>query len=95
VTFRLTISEARNPAAQAVVSAARAFRDDTASRKRTTSTALRIDKTDARSLWIGQMRDRRHPNIVAVALANKNPRIVWSVLSGGTEYHPSASHKKS
>jgi transposase len=45
-------------------------------------------KTDARSLWIGRMRDRRHPNVVAVALANKNARIVWSILSGGTEYQP-------
>jgi transposase len=45
-------------------------------------------KTDARSLWIGRMRDRRHPNVVAVALANKNARIVWSVLSSGAEYRP-------
>ncbi|WP_227272726.1 IS110 family RNA-guided transposase [Roseobacter weihaiensis] len=43
-------------------------------------------KTDARSLWIERMRDRRHPNVVAVALANKNARIVWAVLSGRTEY---------
>lgn len=48
-------------------------------------------KTDARSLWIGRMRDRRHPNVVAVALANKNARIVWSVLSKGKEYEPTAS----
>ncbi len=48
-------------------------------------------KVDARSLWIGRMRDRRHPNVVAVALANKNARIVWSVLSNGTEYQPMAS----
>lgn len=48
-------------------------------------------KTDARSLWIGRMRDRRHPNVVAVALANKNARIVWSILSGGTEYQPAVS----
>ena len=48
-------------------------------------------KTDARSLWIGHMRDRRHPNVVAVALANKNARIVWSVLSGGGEYQPAIS----
>ncbi|MHA6327291.1 IS110 family RNA-guided transposase [Roseivivax sp. CAU 1753] len=48
-------------------------------------------KTDARSQWIGRMRDRRHPNVVAVALANKNARIVWSVLSGGGEYRPAIS----
>lgn len=45
-------------------------------------------KSDARSLWIERMRDRRHPNVVAVALANKNARIVWAVLSGRTEYQP-------
>jgi transposase len=34
------------------------------------------------------MRERRHPNVVAVALANKNARIVWAVLSGEKEYRP-------
>lgn len=48
-------------------------------------------KTDPRSQWIGRMRERRHPNVVAVALANKNARIVWSVLSRDEEYHPSAT----
>ena len=48
-------------------------------------------KTDARSLWIERMRDRRHPNVVAVALANKNARIVWAVLSGRSEYQPHLS----
>lgn len=33
-------------------------------------------KTDARSLWIGRMCD------------SKNARIVWSVLSGASEYQP-------
>lgn len=45
-------------------------------------------KTDARSQWINRMRERRHPNVVAVALANKNARIVWSVLSREEEYQP-------
>ncbi|WP_371171702.1 IS110 family transposase [Aliiroseovarius sp. 2305UL8-7] len=45
-------------------------------------------KTDARSQWIGCMRERRHPNVVAVALANKNARIVWSLLSKDQEYRP-------
>ena len=33
-------------------------------------------KQDPRSLWLGKMRQRRHPNVAAVALANKNARIV-------------------
>ena len=45
-------------------------------------------KTDARSQWIGRMRERRHPNVVAVALANKNARIIWSILSRNQEYRP-------
>lgn len=45
-------------------------------------------KQDPRSQWIGRMRERRHPNVVAVALANKNARIVWSVLTGGEAYRP-------
>ncbi len=43
-------------------------------------------KTDTRSQWINRMRERRHPNVVAVALANKNARIVWSLLSTDQEY---------
>jgi transposase len=45
-------------------------------------------KQDPRSRWIGQMRERRHPNVVAVALANKNARIVWSMLSRDEDYRP-------
>lgn len=45
-------------------------------------------KQDPRSLWLGKLRQRRHPNIAAVALANKNARIVWAMLSGETFYKP-------
>jgi transposase len=45
-------------------------------------------KQDTRSQWIGRMRERRHPNVVAVALANKNARIVWSILARSEEYRP-------
>lgn len=57
-------------------------------------------KKDARSQWIGRMRERRHPNTVAVALANNEPlraigsstmasaRIVWSALSSGAACDP-------
>ena len=35
---------------------------------------------------LGKMRQRRHPNIVAVALANKNARIAWSLLTSDSAY---------
>src|SRR5438094_8080257 len=35
-------------------------------------------KQDPRSRWLASLRQRRHPNVAAVALANKNARIVWA-----------------
>ena len=49
------------------------------------------NKQDPRSLWLGKMRQRRHPNVVAVALANKNARIAWSLLTSDTVYDASLS----
>ena len=48
-------------------------------------------KQDPRSLWLGKLRQRRHPNVAAVALANKNARIVWAMLSGDASYEPAMS----
>jgi transposase len=48
-------------------------------------------KQDPRSLWLSRMRERRHTNFVAVALANKNARIVWSLLSTDMPYDPARS----
>ncbi|MEM9766232.1 MAG: IS110 family transposase [Pseudomonadota bacterium] len=45
-------------------------------------------KQDRKSQWIARMRERRHPNVVAVALANKNARAVWAVLAGDAAYRP-------
>ncbi|WP_441295570.1 transposase [Mesorhizobium sp. L48C026A00] len=50
-------------------------------------------KQDPRSLWLSKLRQRRHPNVAAVALANKNARIVWAMLSGGTVYEHAPSVK--
>ena len=50
-------------------------------------------KQDPRSLWLGKMRQRRHPNVAAVALANKNARIVWTMLTCDTAYEPALSIK--
>jgi transposase len=41
----------------------------------------RVDrKTDGQSVWIEQLRARRGTQVAAVALANKNARILWALL---------------
>ena len=50
-------------------------------------------KQDPRSLWLSKLRERRHPNVAAVALANKNARIVWAMLSSDKSYEPALSMK--
>lgn len=46
-------------------------------------------KTDARSDWINRLQQRRNKNIAAVAVANKNARIVWALMSKDSDYQPS------
>jgi transposase len=36
--------------------------------------------------WVQQLRQRRHPNVVIVALANKIARTIWSVLAHNRPY---------
>jgi transposase len=48
-------------------------------------------KQDPRSRWLGNLRQRRHPNVAAVALANKNARIVWAMLARDKFYEPELS----
>ena len=36
--------------------------------------------------WLEKLQKRKHPNVVAVALANKNMRIAWALLSSGEDY---------
>ena len=45
-------------------------------------------KDDRLSLWVTALMARRHPNVVAAALANKTVRIAWAMLRRGTEYQP-------
>ena len=47
-------------------------------------------KTDARSRWINALVERRGHNKAVVALANKNARIVWALLSSGECYRAAA-----
>jgi transposase len=43
-------------------------------------------KDDPLSKWVTRLAERRHPNVAAVALANKNARIAWAILSRATRY---------
>lgn len=43
-------------------------------------------KTDSRSLWLADKKKRRGFNKACVALANKNARIIWAMLSTGECY---------
>lgn len=44
-------------------------------------------KTDVNP-WLAGPIHRRHPNIAAVALANKNARTVWALLAHDREFCP-------
>ena len=46
------------------------------------------NKDDRLSRWVKGLAARRHPNIAAVALANKTVRIAWAMLHNGTDYQP-------
>lgn len=48
----------------------------------------RADPTDT---WLKRLLDRRNQNIAAVALANKNARIVWALLAH-PERHDAAGY---
>jgi transposase len=43
-------------------------------------------KTNQTSCWLIHLLERRHKNVAAVALANKNARIVWALLTHQREY---------
>jgi transposase len=45
-------------------------------------------KTDRRSQWMRQLVERRGQNRTAVAVANKNARIVWALLTSHQAYEP-------
>ena len=45
-------------------------------------------KTDRLSTWVMRIATTRHPNIAAVALANKTARIAWAMMSRGADYQP-------
>lgn len=47
-------------------------------------------KTDKRNVWVNALIGRRNKNVATVALANKNARIIWSILAREEHYRPAA-----
>ena len=43
-------------------------------------------KTDQTGRWVNELVQRRNKNVAAVALANKNARIVWALLAHNRQY---------
>jgi transposase len=46
----------------------------------------RMRQAEHQDGWLMKLRARRNPNVAAVALANKNARVVWALLAHGREY---------
>ena len=49
-----------------------------------------VRKTDLRSMWVNELRQRRGYNRATVAVANKNARVIWAVLISGEPYRAAA-----
>ncbi len=47
-------------------------------------------KEDSKSRWIRNIKERRGKNIAAVAVANKNARVIWALLTKGKRYEKAA-----
>jgi transposase len=45
-------------------------------------------KEDRLSRWVTKLAERRHPNVAAVALANKTVRMAWAMMNHDVEYDP-------
>lgn len=48
----------------------------------------RMEAASAQPNWLNTLLSRKHANVAAVALANKNARIIWALLAHGREYEP-------
>lgn len=45
-------------------------------------------KEDRLSQWVMKIATSRHPNVAAVASANKTVRIAWAMMKNETDYQP-------
>ena len=44
------------------------------------------NRDDALSQWLNELTDRKHVNVVTVALANKTARVAWAIAHNDTAY---------
>jgi transposase len=49
-------------------------------------------RRDAQSIWVSRLKLRRGANVAAVALANKNARVMWKLLSSGGRFRAQPLH---
>jgi transposase len=47
-------------------------------------------RTDAQGRWLCALKHRKGTNVAAVALANKNARVIWALLAHDEAYRPPA-----
>lgn len=45
-------------------------------------------RDDGLNQWLHALLERKHPNVVCVALANKTARIAWAIVRNNTGYNP-------
>jgi transposase len=45
-------------------------------------------REDRLSRWCTDIARRRHPNVAAVALANKTVRMAWAMMKDESDYDP-------
>ncbi|MBV8665531.1 MAG: IS110 family transposase, partial [Burkholderiaceae bacterium] len=46
------------------------------------------NKDDRLSQWVNRIAATRHPNVAAVAMANKMARIAWAIITKEVDYEP-------
>ncbi|HDR9504722.1 TPA: transposase, partial [Burkholderia cepacia] len=63
-------------------------------RARSAVRAFQGKPDQSRNPWLQKLLERRNHNVAAVALANKNARIVWALLARDREYTSGFSHGK-
>ena len=47
-------------------------------------------RTDPQGRWLCALKHRKGTNVAAVALANKNARVIWALLAHDAAYRPPA-----